>query len=251
MNKKRVIFIVGLSHSGSTLLGSILGSNPNENFEVFHTGECYPYFNSKHHAFGNTESVRYKSDSIWKEIDPNTDKTNILTTIFKVTEATTIVDSGKNRAWLRRCIKECEIKGYDYQAVVSWRSPLNAIYSFWKRNLDLSRWQSEMNQLETTLQLFENYKLVDVGNLIAQPRIKTRHLCEQLKIDYFPGKQRYWEWQHAHLSGAKMQRQHIRNPETGKFRKSGGFKSNFDIDRARIFIKPNRDFIDKLISQKI
>ncbi|MFW6046298.1 MAG: hypothetical protein ACOCP4_00645 [Candidatus Woesearchaeota archaeon] len=53
----KIIFIMGADHSGSTMVGCILGANKNP-LKYFHTGELYAFFDPNKKIFGKTRGVK-------------------------------------------------------------------------------------------------------------------------------------------------------------------------------------------------
>jgi hypothetical protein len=100
--REKICFITGAAHSGSTLLGLILGSHS----KTFFMGEAnkVTYFSDP-----NFEPERKycrvcgKECKIWSKIDP--DKDNVYEQLFNLTKKSILIDSTKNLDWISRQLK--------------------------------------------------------------------------------------------------------------------------------------------------
>ena len=102
----KICFISGAAHSGSTLLGLILGSHSS----TFFTGEAnkVSYFLDP-----NFEPERKycrvcgKGCKIWSKID--LDKDNLYEQLFKLVKKPIIIDSTKNLDWINSQLEKLKI----------------------------------------------------------------------------------------------------------------------------------------------
>jgi len=71
------------------------------------------------------------------------------------------------------------------------------------------------------------YTIVNIEDLILDPRKMTIKLCQEVNIPYFEGKENYWNYPSCHLYGSKTQRLHLNNPSTAGY------------DKEKVLAKPD------------
>ncbi|OYW11412.1 MAG: hypothetical protein B7Z55_19355 [Planctomycetales bacterium 12-60-4] len=110
------------------------------------------------------------------------------------------IDSTKRLSWVldvNRWARQCEFRSAN---VVIWKSPEAFAFSCWKRRKDivsnLQRYCRYFQQLRAT-----RLPVVTLSydQLVAEPEAQLRQLGNLLGIEYFPGKERFWEHKH-HLA---------------------------------------------------
>jgi hypothetical protein len=220
---KRVIYIAGADHSGSTLIGCLLGSNTSP-FEYFHVGEIHAYFSKKHRLYGDLRHAQNKlCGQIWYNINPEVGYENAYEEIFRRTQSNVIIDSSKTHRNFDIIKSACLKKNYSLEIIVSFR-PLAKIFKS-----DLNRNKKEEN-IKRNISSYLNIRnkiidqkyqctIVNVEQIILNPGDMTKRLCEKVDIPYFEGKENYWNYPSCHLYGSRTQRQHLKNPKLAKYDK--------------------------------
>ena len=99
-------------------------------------------------------------------------------------------------------------------------------YSQWKRRgndleICLEKVRFNLERLEKSLMFVERKKrdfiAVNGDDLVRNPTMITKKVCAFTGIEYFPGKERYWEFEHHHLFGSSTQIDHVRAPQNAKY----------------------------------
>ena len=238
LQDRRLIVIVGTSHSGSTLLGCVLGASPDRS--AFHTGECYNFFHKTQKIYGVANSVWARPDPLWEAMDHTVGFNGALAEIFLKTGASTIVDSGKKRSWVRSLLLAAKREGVRTDVLLSWRSVAGTLESTLKRGLPVTRWTTEMRELRDTMALVGDYKTVDMTRFIDTPAESTRAICAALDLPYFEGKENYWMFPNHHMGGSKTNRKDSQNPDTAGYRPSKPKPAEFptiEADDANALLK--------------
>lgn len=209
-----IVFIAGASHSGSTLLGSILGSNELNPHEYFHVGECHAFFTPAHPKFGYVGAAATQGGEISKVIDHRVSPGHAYEEIFNRSKRTNvIIDSSKNLSWLTLQHKRCTQKGFNLTILISYR-PFERIWnSGSRRGTSLEKNLANLLYYKRLMDFLEAHNLeavsVNMETIIKDPKAGSQSLCKASGIPYFHGKEQYWRFEHHHLYGASMQRRNI------------------------------------------
>jgi len=216
MEDKKVIFIGGSSYSGSTLLDMMIASGK----DGFSAGEVsalfFPY--RTHHV--NPECGCGRTDcSLWKEIKPLGPE-NVYKEIFtRFPEISHIVDSSKDPLWIRDQAKRLKKQRVEVKHVLIWKTSLEFAMSRYKRNRIVGWDTAWKNYYRHYFSQVENWISVKYSDLAQSPQRTLSGLCQEIGIDYFDGKELYWEYCHHTLFGNASARIHIYSKETGDYKK--------------------------------
>jgi hypothetical protein len=228
---KRVIFIGGSSFSGSTLLGCILGSNPQSPFNTFHLGEVHAFFNPQHPKYGKPFGALQTGGIIWKDIDCSVGPENAYYEIFKKSKSNIIIDSSKNINWLKIQHDCCKHHDWSFQLLVSYRTFAGIWDSGKRRNLEYKRNLSNIMYYPRLLSEIQrmgiNFSVINISFLINSPAEITQKICTSVNLPYFNGKENYWNFNHYHLYGSSTQRKQMKDPKNASFYKSSYKKNIF------------------------
>jgi len=205
-SKRKVIFICGAGHSGSTLLGMILGSHSH----CFYAGEA-----SKTSYFQRPETPIRKrmckfcgfNCPVWSKLDLSK-SLDIYTQIMTITHKPVVIDSTKRIRWLQEKIAQVlaqDICPYlifiqrDGRAVVNSRirkSPSQDITEI------ITEW---VNKITATKELFTTSALqkikIHYEELATNPVPVINHLCDFLELPYEPPMLNYYLHEHHPLGG--------------------------------------------------
>lgn len=219
--QKKIIFIAGADHSGSTLVGAILGASRTQ-FEYFHVGEVHAFFRKDNVRYGQAKAAnKSPGGEIWGQIDHTVGYENAYSEIFKKTKSEIIIDSSKTPRNLRVCIASCVENTFPMHVVIIFR-PLAKI------------WHSDLNRSRAEEKIIQNIKrytrlkkmVIDQGiphsilnmeSLILDPAGITKVLCRETGVPYFDGKENYWNFPSCHLYGSRTQRRHLKKPQTAGY----------------------------------
>lgn len=203
----KLIYIVGLGHSGTTLLNLMLGSNS----QTFGTGEAFKYFHQRKNLFlkgmGCTCQKDIEECEFWSNVERNIFSDPTLTEKEYIKEFTeyvikftkkgqVIVDSSKNLSFLDE-LKN--IKNIDLQVLFIIKDVRAWCYSIINKALKLNRfnkfkhnyfwlfrcWFVSNKKIENFL--LENkitFKTITYEELCLYPRETLIELCDFVGVDF-------------------------------------------------------------------
>ncbi len=205
-NLKKAVFICGAGHSGSTLLGLILGSHS----DSFYCGEAK-----------NTLFLGNKNKPITKRVckicgvdcpvwgNFAIDESNLLYEQVSVkTQKTTIVDSTKDTTWIETQLKK--LKNTEWQPfLIFLQRDGRAVINSWIRKKpekdikeQIIKW---IIQIQDTNEMFKSftYKKIKIRyeELATQPEAVIQRICDFLQVDYQPELLNFYEHNHHPLGG--------------------------------------------------
>lgn len=191
---KKVIFVGGTSYSGSTFFDMTLANDP----AGFSCGEVYAIFYPfrKHHI----QFEKFGNDIDWKKIKED-GPSNLYNNLFKrFPDIEYIIDSSKHPVWISERTNELTQSGIDVKHVLIWKTPAEFYHSRFKRGRGI-RWKREwLGYHRHYMGLVQNWRAVRYSDF-AQNKGSLIKLCEILGIDYFEGKEQYWNKKHHTLFG--------------------------------------------------
>lgn len=222
-NKKRVVFVAGGNHTGSTLVGCVLGANEKSAFEHFHVGEAHAFFKHDNARFGDPRRAAQMGDgAVWHKISHTVGYKKAYSEIFsKIPSMRTLIDSSKTASNLKSQLLELPKNRYEFQCVLTFKSFDKMWLSGKVRNKPRNAIRDWILDYEKILRLLRDHNVpftvVKVTDFIGAPSEQTKLLCKFCSIPYFPKKEEYWKWPFAHLYGAGTQRKHFLDPATGGY----------------------------------
>lgn len=203
---KKVIFVASTSYSGSTFLDMTLGNDP----AGLSLGEVDAVYEptEKHHLRRECGCGIYNCD-VWKSLE-NVPATQLYQSLFATyPHLEFIVDSSKSPLWINRRIRDLKKQGIDYRIAVIWKTPLEIAQSFDKRG-EFDNWtRSWVNyyRLLHTLQP-DNWTVIKYRDYASHPET-LKDICASLGINWFAGKEAYWEKTQHILFGNHSARKHL------------------------------------------
>ncbi len=185
---RKVIIVTGTTRSGSTLLDKMLGNSP----DGISLGEIHTIFRpwlSRHlkRPFYNKEQRIF-----WSDIKQGSEREVYKNLFKKFDDVNFLVDSSKSVLWIRDQNKYSESKDYEIIPIIIFKTPLEYAYSMYKRN-NLRNWDQKW--IRTHLWLFyvlTDFFTVKYQQLAKNPASKLESICEKVGIDYFEGKEKFW-----------------------------------------------------------
>ncbi len=207
----RAVLICGAGHSGSTLLGLILGSHT----ACFYCGEA-----GKVRYLGDSRKALRKrvcklcgeSCPLWSSFSWDPDQP-LYSQIARATGSPVIIDSTKSTAWIKQRLAELAVAGRpgaplpavliflgrDGRAVVSSRirkypdREPGELIGHWRR------------QIETSRELYAQYDgpkcEVRYEQLASEPERTVRELCAVIGLDFEPAMLAFEQHEHHPLGG--------------------------------------------------
>ncbi len=227
---KKVILITGTDRSGSTLLDMMLGNSSNG----FSAGEIYALFRPfrpYHRLKENSCFCNNMQCSFWFDIMQGGEE-KVYENLFERLGCNFIVDSSKNVLWIYDQIKYNRNKNYKLIPLIIFKTPLEYAYSLYKRN-QLKRWKRSW--IKTHLQLFyifDDFISVKYKELAENPASKLQSLCRKIGLDYFQGKENFWNNDNTHFlfgsNTVKKSEKHIYYEKQYKEKELNNVKNNID-----------------------
>jgi hypothetical protein len=221
---EKICFIAGAGHSGSTLLGLILGSN----LECFYAGEA-----NKIKFLGTSlgdEENRFckicgKNCPIWTNLKFS-DETNIYEYLSAKTNKPLIIDSTKKTSWIEQRIDQMSKTSSKIFLIYLIRDGRAVVNSRIRKypNMEASQLIKDwIEQIKATNNLFEHFTgdkiKIHYERLAEEPEKIVKKLSNFLGISYNENMLRYYEFEHHPLGGnsgtqsliAKAQKDSIKN----------------------------------------
>jgi len=125
------------------------------------------------------------------------------TQLFEQLRLNYVIDSSKELCWI--------IDNNDWAAkneiavinVLVWKDPVSLAYSHWKRGQRINTWRKGfLNYYSRFLQTNLPFVSLSYNELVQDPSQKVKQLCKIVGMEYFPGKERFWEKHHHLLYGS-------------------------------------------------
>lgn len=226
---KKVIFLMGPGHCGSTLLDLILGSHS----EAFSLGELHRIWTS---IDTNEEPPKIcgvcpGACDFWNQraslpmLRLYFSRKNQLRSLLrkagqyvfnpyeglmKWSGKSVLVDSSKNPAWIKRQLAFAHrwrgITPYLVYISRDGRAVVNAYYrKYPQRGVEAitQQWKNQILEMEEFYNQFPADRKLKVSyeQLASQPEVVIKSLCERCAISYEPEMLRYWMHDHHHVFG--------------------------------------------------
>jgi len=214
--RRRVLFVAGVSRSGSTLLDFVLGNRP----DGFSLGEIYAWhrpFRVHHRSPTCACGRRWRECEVWQRIGRPPAR-RLHRSVADIVEANVVVDSSKNLSWIRDAYRWASANDLDPHVVLSWRPPRALAYSYWKREngrLSASSEPAWMTNLTGYVRRLDSlrlaYHVVDFDQLIVDPIATLDRLHAGIGLTTWPGQECFWEGQYHSLFGSGGTREQLRS----------------------------------------
>lgn len=198
----RLVSIVGPNHSGSTLLGAMLGAAPVWNTHP-HVGESHAFFTPSHERFGKPICGGGEHECPkWTMLNKNAP--DPFRQMFRKYNTNLIVDSSKLMEWFNR-VPEGDVQ---QTFVLIWRCPDALRHSYLKRMEPFAaeiRYADDMAQVRHFVNRnWGKFVSISLEALTRDPAGSLEKLCELVDIPYFAGKEAFWNFENHHFGGATM-----------------------------------------------
>ncbi len=199
MKMKKLIFIGGTDRSGSTMFDTMVGNGSN----CFSCGEIYalyiPYMT--HHL--DPDCICGDKDCAALNKLKTYDRFNCYNRIFDDFDVDVVVDSSKNIPWLIDAYRNVNTDHVTISNLLLYKKPIDYAYSMWKRD-KLKGWKNYYKKYHRLyLDSFTNIISVEYTALIKSPAAIMEKLCGLIDIEYFGGKENFWNNPTHHLFGSE------------------------------------------------
>jgi hypothetical protein len=223
MDLKKVILICGAPHSGSTLLGLILGSHS----KCFYAGEANKTrFINNNNSTGSSEDkackVCGKNCPIWGSFSLN-EHENLYQYLAKKSNRPVIIDSTKNIKWLKKQIGMLKDLKLDIYLIYLSRDGRAVINSRIRKYKDLNvadiikDWKEHIIKTNSLYNNFADKKIkVKYEDLATNSEEIIQKICFFLNLKYEPKMLNYYEYEHHPLGGNTGTQSLLQNLEEGK-----------------------------------
>ena len=203
---QKVCFIAGAGHSGSTLLGFILGSHT----DGFYSGEAAKtrYLNDESRKMiKRVCKICGENCPIWGDfsVDPTVD---LYEQVALKVKKSLIIDSAKNVDWIKQqldALEQTSAKPFliflqrDGRAVINSRLrkyPTQDVKSL------IQNWIEQIHLTNDLFNSFPGHKIkIHYEELASDPKVVVEQICEFLNIEYQPQMLHYAEHEHHVLGG--------------------------------------------------
>ncbi|NEQ36338.1 MAG: sulfotransferase [Okeania sp. SIO3I5] len=241
MDKKKVIFILGIGRSGSTLLDLMLGSHP----QAFSLGEIsklpqklvnkgqrnlaalkesrfwidnFDEAELKRFAAGisNHRFNKYiplKIERFVRELVGKDDIFNPYTILFEKTKTQILVDSSKYFSWVSQQLKNREfqkgvIDSYLIRMVRDGRAVVNSYSRIYPEQTISEITQKWVRLFKEQQDFYDKFSggqkmLVRYEELATKPEEVLTNICQFLGIEFFPDMVEFWKHEHHHITGSR------------------------------------------------
>lgn len=232
--RKKILFILGTAHCGSTLLSLILDSSPQcfavgelsnlprlyKNSKLFSQDNCN-FWNSK---FSEDElnklalvlsnarifpRIPLMVEKFFRELFKD-DLFRPYSIIASKSSAEVIIDSTKTIYWISSMLRLQELKQeFDIYLLHLVRDGRAVLNSYLKRRNNRTVEETSKLWLKRVTDNEKFFKDFSRGNkiqlayeeLATKPQETTRHICNFLDIDFIPEMINYWKYEHHFISG--------------------------------------------------
>lgn len=191
---KKVILISGTNRSGSSLLDLMIG-NSNNGLSIGEISRLFrPSKNTRISQMIDPNKWGLTNEIIkfWYDIKLQGEK-DVYDNLFdSFDNLEFIVDSSKNPIWVRNQIKYSKNKSYKLITIITYKTPLEFAYSLFKRNTEKYWKRQWINQHLILFYIVEKFITVKYSLLAKNPRNHIELICKKIGIDYFEGKENFW-----------------------------------------------------------
>lgn len=210
----KVIRIGGTSFSGSTMLDLML-SNADDAFSCGEVCNLFRPYRPQH--FNPICVCQDSACRLWKTVKKSGEK-KLWHSLFSIMpEMNIFIDSSKDMGWYRDQIKFDNKKQHEVFNVLIWKTPEEYAYSCIKRGKTDNWKRSYINYHSRYFQTMDRWVSVRYADLATQPADKLKRLCDRLGIDYFPGKEAYWDRTYHTLFGSFSAKLHLYQRDTNAY----------------------------------
>lgn len=228
-NRKKVIFVSGTARSGSTMLDVMFGSGERS----ISLGEIYAHYSPWQEAHVNSSCPCGEADcEIRRKIvalAPDSLHENLLS----VLDIDLVADSSKTMDWVYARYKELEQSDIEVINVVIYKDPISLAHSFFKRGQEFGKWIDSYRYYKKFEIVGLPYVSVNYDALIKDLPTSFAILCKRLDVEYFEGKENFWDNKIHHFFGSASVRK-LYNSSEQKIFYNEKYVEGFEETRRRV-----------------
>lgn len=194
-----LVNICGAGRSGTTMLDLMLGNAQ----DAFSCGEVYAWFRPWRTSHLKIScSCNKLPCPIWNKIKYYPES-KFHQKLFEQLNVNFVIDSSKDISWIIDNNNWAFKNNIRVVNLLIWKHPVHLSFSHWKRGRRLWGWYKPfISYYHKFFQAKIPFYSVYYNELASEPDSKLKDICEKLSIEYFEGKERFWEKQHHHLYGS-------------------------------------------------
>ncbi len=202
---QKVCFICGAGHSGSTLLGLILGSHQ----DCFYSGEARKarFMQNTNYLIKTTCNLCGINCPVWKDFITST-HLDLYEQISLKTQKPIVIDSTKNTSWLEEQIATIQKTSSQPFLIFLQRDGRAVINSRTRKYPQINvkkiinDWKEIINETQELYRHFKGNKIkIKYEHLATNVENVIRTLCDFLEIDYQPQMVKYYQHEHHPVGG--------------------------------------------------
>lgn len=139
-----------------------------------------------------------------------------------------IIDSSKELCWLVDSQNWAKNGGLSVFNFALWKDPIAMAHSQWKRNRPITEWaNSYVTYYQRLVALGVPFFAIEFGQLARDPQELVKKICLITGLEWFEGKEAFWEGHHHHLFGSMGTRKQS-ELGVGNIRSDDGFSPEFE-----------------------
>jgi len=208
---KKVVFIGGSSHSGSTMLDLMLSSHP----ECFSAGEVQSLFRpSRPHHINPICGCGIRGCAVWEDIYAKGKKKLFENIFHKYPDIDTIVDSSKSISWIYDQCRFLSGKDIKIYHIVIWKDPSEIAISLYKRNKINKFNKSWTDYYKNYFDIIKYPFVVKYKELAQNPTPTIQFLMKIIGKESIPNQHLYWQKKHHTLFGSAASRIHLHDVDS-------------------------------------
>ena len=222
-SKRGLILIGGEGRSGSTMLDLMLGHGA----EAFSCGEVYAWFRPwRTHHRRIVCSCGDDPCPIWDRIKDVPEYVFHAHVIDRL-NVRYVVDSSKELTWIINAQSWARASGVSVLNLMLWKTPEEMAWSQFKRGRSVESWVPKYLQYyRRVLDIGLPFVSIAFRDLVERPAETVKRICAVAGLDYFTGKENFWEHHSHHLFGSSGTRAQ-RERGIAEVRSNNGFSAEF------------------------
>jgi len=205
---EKTVLICGAGHSGSTLLGMIIGSRD----DAMYCGEMAKsryFFNESAPLRKKICSLCGETCQVWNKYENNL-SIDLYEQLSRISGKHIIVDSTKRVSWIEEQLNTLNLNGGNPFLVFLIRDGRAVVNSRIRKYPDMDckkiieNWKEQILKTEEMYEGFDGKKIIiKYEDLCADPEISLRNVCSLLQIDYNQSMLDYTSYHHHPLGSNK------------------------------------------------
>lgn len=255
--KKKIVFITGTGHCGSTLLDLLLSSHS----EIFGVGELASLYKNEAYFRGEMplSNVNGFNDKYWtkeniQQLSKFSEssgflrnfliKSKLLTHpkvalykfLFFLTKKNVIVDSSKNIKWIEESITALKnSREFELYLIYITRDGRAVINSYYRKYPERTIEGITRKWIERVTKINKSYKKIGVQkkqlryeDLSQGPAAVIKEICRFIGIEYEESMVQYWRHEHHHIGGNAGTKSLILKYKEKDLRLGGGERDHYE-----------------------